>query len=98
MGGVKELMFEREYLRGCSIEVLCAAGLTKRCPYHGEVFEHSPGLDPPYALANYKIGKDEIVLPKGVSRAEFSDILKATADEFRGICGCRACEKYWAEE
>lgn len=100
MGAAKDLMLTREHLEALAKEVLHAAGTHKWCPYHGEFFEHlsSLGQAPPYALANYKIGKSEIILPKGTSRIEFSDALKATFEKFRRVDGCRACEKYWAED
>jgi hypothetical protein len=98
MGAMKDLMFERQHLRTLAIEVHCAAGNLERCPCHGDVFDkYFFSRDPPYALANYRINRGETVLPKGVSKAHFSATLKAVAEEFRGIDGCRSCEHLAAE-
>lgn len=76
MGAAKEMMLQREDMRGVAQEVAEAAGLGERCEMHDGVYiVDSPDEDlltEAYKIANERITKGEIHLPSTVSPKDFT--------------------------
>ncbi len=98
MGQAKRLMEEVEELRCEAMRVLLDVGTLKECEYHdGEYFEGSSDVEEAYKAANARITAGKIVLPRGTTRRDFTDIIKDVYEQYSALSGCSACEKYMSE-
>jgi hypothetical protein len=94
LGFVSEYMIAMDELRSTARDVANAAGAIGRCPIHEEVDinQGDPAAESlAYRIANARISRNEIGLPEGVSRRDFTDMIKELVEE--SCDDCPECER-----
>lgn len=89
MGAAKQDMLEREDELRVVEEIAVRAGLLKRCPFHGEVYDPlNWDYESAYRLGNSLITKgDELVDLFDGNRREMTDLIKDLCSEYGDSCG-----------
>jgi hypothetical protein len=88
-------MEEQEAIRQQALEVCIEAGAIDECEYHeGIYFSGDEEVQEAYKVANAKITKGQIGLPKRMSRRDFTDLIKGAYDENAASYCCNICEEH----
>jgi hypothetical protein len=93
MGAQKELAIRLEELRGVAADIAKEAGVVEECQMHSDILldrYDGHALTLAYKIANKRISDGDIDLPNGVSRKDFTDLIKDVASE-SGI-DCPRCD------
>lgn len=100
MSMVKRMMEAREDLRQLALGILEETSLLEECEsHHGTYFDGGGGdLEDAYKLANSKITRGEIELPSGMSRRDFTDVIKETYEDNSGVDSCQECERIFGKD
>lgn len=94
MGFTKALLDDMEMLRGMALRVALEAGALDECEYHpGVYYEGGSDVQDAYRLANSQITAHKIELPKGFTRRNFTDAIKAVYDDNSLPSECFICTK-----
>lgn len=94
MGQAKRYMEQQEELQNIAIGILVEVGCLDECDHHPGTFTDG-GVEvlDAYKLANSRISRGELKLPWGITRADFTDVIKGTYEDYSGLDGCTSCEK-----
>jgi hypothetical protein len=98
MGVQKEFGIQMEELREVAESIARQAGAVKACDMHEEVLldqYDDEALTLAYKIANKRISDGEIHLPDGISRKDFTDLIKSVVDDSGSDCA--RCEDLAAE-
>ena len=94
MSFTKRMLEEREALQHMALGILCDAQALEECEHHEAIyFDGGTEVQEAYKLANARISNGELELPDGVSRRDFTDVMKEVYIENSGRDDCYACEK-----
>jgi hypothetical protein len=90
MGVVKEMMLQREDMKGDAESVAIAAGLGKSCEFHSDVFgsefPYEDLLVEAYKIGNARITAGEIGLGSMMTRRDFTDLIKQVVEQAPDEC------------
>jgi hypothetical protein len=99
MGVMKRMAEEADEWRNEALAINLEANSLEECEYHdGTYFEGSEDVVEAYKLANKKISAGTIKLPNGMSRTDFTDLVKEVYEDNSGVDGCLQCEKNFGED
>ena|SRR5438876_402141 len=91
--------YDGEELYEMALRVNCDAGSLKECEYHEAIyFDGGSDVQDAYKIANARITAGEIDLPDGVSRRDFTDVIKQAYEENSGLDGCSLCDKWMRDD
>lgn len=94
MSRIKRHMEEQEARRQEALDVCISAGTIEECEFHdGIYFSGETEVEEAYKLANSRITKGEITLSDGMTRKDFTDIVKSVHDDNSASYNCSICEK-----
>jgi hypothetical protein len=92
MGITKRHLEEQEFMQSQALTVLMRVDAIEQCDFHdGCYFEGSGDVADAYPVANAMINRGEIELPDGMSRSEFSQLIKDTFEEYYVLDECSYC-------
>ncbi|MDE5440246.1 hypothetical protein GWG65_02055 [Bradyrhizobium sp. CSA207] len=98
MGAMSELAIYMEEARDMAADMAATTGAVRRCPHHEDVLIHQfddDRLQTAYKLANKKITSGEITLTAGLSRRDFTDMIKEAVEQSE--LDCPHCSKLLAD-
>jgi hypothetical protein len=94
MSVAKQLIEDRETLRGIAIDVLCGVGAIDECEFHdGTYFDGNGDLEAAYKLVNAKISDGEFKLPSGMTCRDLMDAIKNAYEDLSLAESCWACDE-----
>ncbi len=89
MGAMSELAIVMDETRDMAADVAATTGAVRRCARHEHVLIHQfddDRLQTAYKLANKKISSGDIRLPAGLSRRDFTDMIKESVEQSELDC------------
>ena len=94
MGYWKEKAAEDAEMYEWARMFLCEAGVLEECENHeGTFFDGSGDIEAAYKIANARITSGEIVLAKGQTRRDLTDLLKSVYEDNSSLSNCPVCDK-----
>jgi hypothetical protein len=94
MGGAKRLMEQNEALQNEALGLCLEVGALEECENHpGSYFEGDGDIEDAYRLANARITSAAIVLPAGVTRRDFTDVVKDVHEDNYFAEACTYCQR-----
>jgi hypothetical protein len=93
MGAQKELAIRLDELRDVAADIAKEAGAVEECAMHSDILldqYDDDALTLAYKIANKRISDGDIDLPNGVSRKDFTDLIKEVVSE--SGTDCPRCE------
>ncbi len=90
MSGIKRHGEDLDGLRQTAQDLLIETGYASRCEYCDDVTDAGAGDNPveAYKLGNARISANEIELCGGVTRTDFSDMIKEELIQLPSECHC----------
>lgn len=99
MGITKRMMEQQEALKGAALRILVDASVLEECEVHdGYYYEGGIDVEEAYKLANARITRGEVELPEGVSRRDFTDIIKEAREENWATDSCTYCDHIMSKD
>lgn len=91
MGQMQNLQAEQDGLRQLASDLLLQTDHLEECPHGERLAEGDDDLTDTYQAANAQITSGQIKLPRGVSRRNFTDLIKDVYED-TGV-ECPSCAK-----
>jgi len=98
MGYWKNKVFQEQGLYEWARNFLCEVGALKECDIHGAFFEGPADVEDAYRAFNQRVTSGRIVLEKGKTRRQRTDLLKAVYDNNSAAGGCPECERNFGQD
>jgi|SRR5262245_51562911 len=89
MGVQKEFEIRRDELRQIALKIAKETGAVEDCVVHSDIVldqYDDDALESAYKIANKRISDGDIDLPDGVSRRDFTDMIKDVVSESANDC------------